>query len=328
MTTPPPLPDQPHRPNPQISAPSQPTDSPSNYVGRFAPSPTGPLHFGSLISAVASYLDARAHNGRWLLRIEDIDPLREQKGATADILETLSAHGLQWDGEVLYQSKRFPLYHQAALNLMDQHHAFYCTCSRSELANHTVYPGHCRSQQAEPTQPHAIRLLVPAQQIAFIDAIQGHFEQRLDRDVGDFVIFRKEQLPAYQLAVVIDDAAQGITHVVRGSDLLDNTPRQLFLQQCLQLPTPHYAHVPVISGTAGQKLSKQTGARALNNREALMNLRAALDFLNQPALPASADSNTGSLLAAAAAQWSLAAIPHARSLGDMQLPASCRQFAA
>lgn len=310
-------------PHQQFTAPKT-----TDYVGRFAPSPTGPLHFGSLISAVASYLDARAHGGRWLLRIEDIDPLRQPNGAIPDILECLQSHGLLWDGEVLYQSQRLALYQQAALDLLDQHLAFYCTCSRSALAGYAVYPGHCRRHDAAPAQPYAIRLQVNTQQVAFEDAIQGQFEQQLDRDVGDFVIFRKEQLPAYQLAVVIDDAEQGITHVVRGCDLLDNTPRQIFLQQCLQLPTPRYAHVPVITNMAGQKLSKQTGARMLDNSEALSNLRAALDFLGQPPLPATVNGNIRSLLAAAVAQWSLAAIPHVRSLAGEELPLSCRQFAA
>lgn len=313
-----------------------PANSATPYIGRFAPSPTGPLHFGSLISALASFLDARAHQGSWLVRIEDIDPPREQVGASAAILKCLEAHGLCWDGAVLYQSQRHAIYREAAQNLVAQHRAFYCTCSRSQLMGQSVYPGFCREHFVAPPTPYAIRLRVPAEIVTFTDAVQGSYSEMLDRAVGDFVIFRKEQLPAYQLAVVIDDDAQNITHVVRGCDLLHNTARQIFLQQCLHLPTPSYAHVPVIANTHGQKLSKQTFAQALAAENALENLCAALDFLGQVVPDYRAYRDTASLLHAAMQHWSMARIPRFRQLTDGQgadgqgfdgrLPASCRQF--
>ena len=296
------------------------------YIGRFAPSPTGPLHFGSLISALASYLDARAHRGWWRVRIEDIDPPREQAGASAAILHCLEAHGLHWDGEVFYQSQRLAIYREAAQTLIAQRHAFYCTCSRSQLMGQSVYPGFCREHFTAPATPAAIRLRVPAEVITFADTVQGSYAETLDRAVGDFVIFRKEQLPAYQLAVVIDDAAQDITHVVRGCDLLHNTARQIFLQQCLDLPTPTYAHIPVIANAHGQKLSKQTYAQPLTAETALENLCAALDFLGQ-SIPDYRDyRNVDSLLAAAIQHWSLVRVPRLRQLFAGQLPPSCRHF--
>jgi glutamyl-Q tRNA(Asp) synthetase len=298
------------------------------YTGRFAPSPTGPLHFGSLISALASWLDARARNGRWLVRIEDIDPLREEPGATRDILDCLRAHGLYWDGDVVYQSERLAIYRNAALQLIDEHRAFFCTCSRSQLAGHSVYPGYCRNCFSPPAQMHAIRLRVPELIIEFNDGVQGHYSEWLDRAVGDFVIYRKEQLPAYQLAVVIDDSAQDVTHVVRGCDLLDNTARQIWLQQCLQLPTPAYAHVPVIANPLSQKLSKQTHARALDPAQAIDNLCAALEFLGQPLPDPARRVSVDSLLSSAVANWSLTRVPRARALSGAALPASCRGFSS
>jgi glutamyl-Q tRNA(Asp) synthetase len=315
-------------PTSQAAGATSGTVNDSGYTGRFAPSPTGPLHFGSLISALASYLDARAHGGRWLVRIEDIDPLREEPGAAGAILDCLRAHGLHWDDAVMYQSERLAIYRDAALRLIDERRAFFCTCSRSQLAGHNVYPGHCRNQFVAPSQAHAIRLHVPALAIEFDDAIQGHYSEWLDRAVGDFVIYRKEQLPAYQLAVVIDDAAQGVTHVVRGCDLLDNTARQIWLQQCLQLQTPNYAHVPVIANPLNQKLSKQTHASALDTAQATDNLCAALEFLGQPLPPPSARASADSLLRSAVANWSLARVPHARALCGAALPESCRRYSA
>lgn len=303
-------------------------DPPSGYVGRFAPSPTGPLHFGSLISALASYLDARAHRGRWLVRMEDIDPPREQAGAADSILHCLAAHGLHADDAVWYQSARHAIYRDAAQRLAAEHTAFYCTCSRSQLGEHNVYPGHCREEFTAPNTPYAIRLRVTATIVEFDDAIQGHYCEWVDRSVGDFVIYRKEQLPAYQLAVVIDDAAQGVTHVVRGCDLLDNTARQIVLQRALQLPTPTYAHVPVIANPHNQKLSKQTYARPLDPAQALDNLCAALEFLGQPLPAEDAGNSVDSLLAHAIAHWSLTRVPRARSIAGAQLPASCRRFAS
>ena len=300
----------------------------SDYIGRFAPSPTGPLHFGSLLSALASYLDARAHHGRWLLRIEDIDPPREQPGATAAIVAALRAHGLQWDGEILYQSQRGAAYREA----LDRLHAagllFYCTCSRAELAGHTVYPGTCRARQEPPTAPYAVRVRVTAATVGFDDRVQGHYQQRLVDEVGDFVIFRKEGLPSYQLAVVVDDAAQGVTQVVRGSDLLDSTPRQLYLQQNLRLPTPDYTHIPVIANSAGPKLSKHTFAAPLDEYRAADNLLTALAFLEQPLPPADNCTTVAGVLDWAIAHWRVDSIPRGLSRSGAALPERCRAFAS
>lgn len=295
------------------------------YVGRFAPSPTGPLHFGSLIGALASFLDARANGGAWLIRIEDIDPPREMAGAAATILDCLENHGLQPDAPVIYQSCHLQRYYAAVQRLIDGGHAFYCTCSRASLAGHSVYPGHCRERREQPAEPHAIRLRVWPGQVAFDDLVQGRIVQDVGREVGDFVIWRKEDLPAYQLAVVLDDALQGVTRVIRGSDLLDNTPRQILLRERLALPPLEYAHVPVIANPAGQKLSKQTFAPALNKSQAPLNLRAALAFLAQPAPPPLA---IGELLGWATEHWQPRRIPARRLLSGTDLPAACRAFAS
>lgn len=300
----------------------------SSYIGRFAPSPTGPLHFGSLLGALAGFLDARAHGGRWLVRIEDIDPPREVPGASAAILDCLRAHGLYWDGDVWYQSQRMDAYRQAIESLLAAHAAFYCTCSRTELARHGgIYAGRCRACHDRPDRPHAIRLRVDSSDIVFEDRIQGHNEQNMARAVGDFVLFRKEGLPAYQLAVTVDDAAQGVTHIVRGSDLLDSTARQIFLQRRLGLPTPDYAHIPVIANAAGQKLSKQTAAKALDNAAATANLLAALEFLGQPLPHPAQRATVATLLDWAIAHWRIESVPRCRQIGPADLPASCRHFA-
>ena len=309
--------------------PQSPTTSSSAgaYVGRFAPSPTGPLHFGSLLAALASYLDARAHGGRWLVRIEDIDPPREAAGAVANILECLRAHGLIWDGEVLYQSRRLAAYRDICAHLVAQRRAFYCTCSRLDLSDSGgIYTGRCRNCAEKPAQAFAIRLRVDATEIVVDDRIQPAFAENIARDVGDFVIFRKEDLPAYQLAVVVDDAAQHVTHIVRGSDLLGSTARQIFLQRCLQLPTPRYAHIPVIANTRHQKLSKQTFATALDNAAARENLLAALEFLGQP-LPSAADTTPADILEQSVRHWDIARVPRQRELAGATLPTRCRHFA-
>lgn len=297
------------------------------YVGRFAPSPTGPLHFGSLLGALASFLDAHAASGRWLVRIEDIDPLREQPGATRQILATLASHGLQHDGELLFQSQRTELYRAAADALQRNGMAYRCHCSRSWLARHGgIHPATCQPQ-ADPGSPAALRLAVQsAPPSLFEDRVQGQYQQLLARDVGDFVIWRKEDLPAYQLAVVIDDDAQGVTDVVRGSDLLDNTPRQQYLQQQLGLRQLRYAHIPVIADRQGQKLSKQTFARPLDDAAALDNLLAALDYLGQqrPRQPRS----VAALLRWAVDHWRIEAVPRRLALAGDELPPSCRLFAS
>lgn len=280
----------------------------NRYVGRFAPSPTGKLHLGSLIGALASYLDARANGGRWLVRIEDLDPPREVPGAADAILQGLLDHGLRWDGEVLWQSRREAAYQRALTGLLERGRAFYCTCSRADLESFGgIYPGTCRGCVQRPDGEYAIRLQVPNDVVEFDDAIQGHYAQNLEQAVGDFVLKRKDDLFAYQLAVVVDDAGQGITHVVRGSDLLDSTPRQIWLQRQLGLSTPHYAHVPVITNRYGQKLSKQTHAPELDIAGARHNLLAALAFLNQP-LP-EGSLGIADIVEQAVHQWDLQRVP-------------------
>jgi glutamyl-Q tRNA(Asp) synthetase len=256
--------------------------SASRYVGRFAPSPTGPLHFGSLLAALASFLDAKHHDGRWLLRIEDLDTHRNQPGAEELILASLLAHGLHWDGEPIWQSHRLIHYKNALTRLSAAGLTFFCTCSRKTLRGLGAYPGTCRGCTTPPPEDHAIRLLVPDQKtIHFVDLIQGACEQHLRRRVGDFVIRRRDGIFAYQLTVVVDDIAQGISRVVRGADLLDNTPRQLLLFDYLNSPRPEFAHVPVINERRGHKLSKQTAAQQVDDSHASTNLVAALDLLGQ-----------------------------------------------
>ncbi len=232
-------------------------------IGRFAPSPTGSLHFGSLVAATASYLAARQAGGKWLLRIEDLDKPREQPGAANAIIQTLADYGFEWDGDILYQSQRQEAYHVALAAL--QTHTYSCTRSRKGL----------------PTLP-AIRLRTHDDPICFTDTIQGEYCQHLASDVGDFVLLRADGLFAYQLAVVVDDAFQGVNQVVRGADLLDNTPRQIWLQHLLGFAQPTYAHVPLVLNEYGQKLSKQTLAPAINTNQRIPTLVAALRFLRQP----------------------------------------------
>jgi glutamyl-Q tRNA(Asp) synthetase len=260
------------------------------YVGRFAPSPTGPLHFGSLVAALASWLDARAARGRWLVRIEDLDAPRQQPGAADDILRTLEGLGLAWDGPVLYQSLRAPRY-EAALEKL-QRHAYWCGCSRREIADSSlglaadgaqIYPGTCRQGLAPGKAARALRLRTGAEEIAFADRVQGMQSQVLATHVGDFVLYRADGQFAYQLAVVVDDAEQGVTDVVRGADLLDSTARQIFLQRLLGVPAPRYLHVPVAVDASGDKLSKQTGAQPIDAGRRDQAIRAALRFLGQPA---------------------------------------------
>ena len=263
------------------------------YRGRFAPSPTGPLHFGSLVSALASWLDARAHGGAWLVRVEDVDAPRTVPGAAEDILDTLDRFGMRADEPPVWQSQRSAAYQQAFDALRTTTGLVYpCGCTRKEIADsllhvharHTTlaYPGTCRhGLNGKPAR--AWRLRVPdgaAAVIRFDDRWQGPQAQDLATEVGDFVLRRADDQWAYQLAVVVDDAEAGITHVVRGADLLDSTARQIYLQQCLGVPTPSYLHVPVVTNDAGEKLSKQTGATALDVRNPLAALHAAADHLD------------------------------------------------
>jgi glutamyl-Q tRNA(Asp) synthetase len=257
------------------------SDSDSEYVGRFAPSPTGLLHFGSLIAAVASFLQAKTNHGEWLVRIEDIDPPREVPGSAESILAELGRFGMQPDRAVLYQGKRSAAYRQARDALIDRGAAFWCGCSRSELPASGIYPGTCRNGLPEGKAPRSVRLKVGTHTVRFVDRVQGPFEENLQETVGDFVIQRADGLPAYQLAVVVDDAYQGVTEVVRGTDLLGSTARQIHLQRCLSLPTPAYAHHPVASTGDGQKLSKRSGADPISVKSPAVALSMALKFLGQ-----------------------------------------------
>jgi len=226
------------------------------------------LHAGSVLAALSSYLDARARQGQWLLRIEDLDPPRESPTAVSAILHTLEALGLDWDGPVLYQSKRHAAYDMALASLRERQLIYACDCSRKRIAgNAGIYNGYCRDRQLPWRANYALRCRVTAQSVGFTDRLQGWYAQQLEREVGDFVLRRRDGLHAYQLAVVVDDAWQGITDVVRGMDLLDSTPRQIWLQQLLQLPTPRYAHVPLIIDARGQKLSKQQHAAPVDSHQ-------------------------------------------------------------
>ncbi len=251
------------------------------YRGRFAPSPTGRLHFGSLVAALGSWLFARASRGRWLLRIEDLDHERQVAGAAQDIVATLTALGMTADEPVLVQSARVDRYAAALRQLEASGHAYRCWCSRTDLQSRGgIHPSTCVSPPAD--RAPAWRLRVESAEIAFDDLICGHLRQSLAREVGDFVLWRADGLCAYQLAVVVDDAAQGITDVVRGADLLDSTPRQILLQRLLGLPHPRYAHLPLALDAQGRKLSKQDAARPVDGQAPMPALRAALDFLGQP----------------------------------------------
>lgn len=294
------------------------------YRGRFAPSPTGPLHLGSLIAAVASYLEAKTCGGKWLVRMEDLDKRREMPGAADDILRTLEIFGFEWDEEVMYQSQRQQAYEDALQQLQARALVYPCACSRKEIADSVsnnpllhgldglIYPGTCKPGLAEGKTPRAWRIRTNGAVINFDDAIQGHFTHELSREVGDFVLKRADGFFAYQLAVVVDDASQGITHVVRGADLLDSTSRQVYLQQALGFATPAYTHVPAATNANGEKLSKQTMAPALDKQQPQRDLWQALDFLGQNPPAEFKDSAIKDLWQWAEPQWSLSNIPRTR----------------
>lgn len=289
----------------------------ARYRGRFAPSPTGPLHFGSLVAALGSYLQARHQDGEWLVRIEDLDPPREVPGASHAILTTLERYGFEWDGELWYQSQRHAVYLDILDELARSGLSYRCGCSRKQVMEQQqrlglpagVYPGTCRSRQASPHDQHAIRLNTEAQRVSFVDGIQGPIEQDVEHEVGDFVLRRADGFFAYQLAVVVDDAAQGITEIVRGSDLLDSTARQIVLQRQLGYPTPDYHHLPVAVNELGQKLSKQTYAPALSADNPLPALWRALEFLGQRPLPELLEGDLASFWRWAIGNWNAQAIP-------------------
>ena len=295
---------------------SLPPDSP--YIGRFAPSPTGALHFGSLVAAVGSFLDARAHGGRWLLRIEDVDTPRTVAGAAQGILATLERFGFEWDGEVVWQSRRTAAYADALARLKAAGAAYPCACTRRELASQPLardgsrrYPGTCRSGLPPGRAERAWRVRAEGT-IRFDDAVQGKQQLDLAADAGDYVVKRADGLFAYQLAVVVDDAEAGVTHVVRGADLLDSTARQIHLLGLLGQPVPAYAHLPLATNAAGEKLSKQTLARAIDDHAPQAAVLAALRFLGQNPPDALAGAALAELWQWAQAHWSIATVPRCR----------------
>lgn len=288
------------------------------YVGRFAPSPTGPLHLGSLATAVASYVHARRARGQWLVRIEDIDPPREVPGAADEILRTLEAFELEWDGAVVYQSTRLAVYRDVAQSLLVAGLAFHCRCTRSRIragneGQSGRYPGTCRERQI-PAGDAAVRLRVEPGVVTLVDELQGLTETDLAATTGDYVIVRRDELPAYHLAVVVDDAAQGVTHVVRGVDLLESTPVHCHLQRALELPAPQYCHLPVVVNAIGQKLSKQTGARAVTAHEPHV-AAAVLRLLGLTVPTELATERPRVLWQWAIERWDLAALRGARAIG-------------
>ena len=290
------------------------------YRGRYAPSPTGPLHFGSLVAALGSWLEARTRGGEWLLRIEDLDRPREEPGAVAAILSALRACGLHWDGDPVFQSRRTHSYAEALQRLLASGKAFSCACSRREIADSTVqagdeavYPGTCRHGLPPGRSARSWRARVDDTVISFEDDVQGRIRQDLATAVGDFVVKRADGYFAYQLAVVVDDAEQGITHVVRGADLLDSTPRQIHLQQLLGYPQPRYAHLPVAITPAGEKLSKQTRAAPIDLGRVPATLFRALEFLGQQPPESLQHANSGEMLAWACAHWRLEKMPKSRA---------------
>jgi len=295
------------------------------YRGRFAPSPTGPLHFGSLVAAVGSHADARASRGEWLVRMEDLDPPREVPGAADAILRAIEAFGMEWDGAVLYQSARTDVYRAALDRLAAARLTYPCACTRREIADSAlrfgapstgelVYPGTCRNGLPPGRAPRSVRLRVDESVIGFDDAIQGRAHQQLGREVGDFVLRRADGHFAYQLAVVVDDAEQGITDVVRGADLLDSTARQIFLQRCLGAPAVRYCHLPVATDTAGEKLSKQTFAAPVDLAHPAEALAQALAFLGHAPPVELSQAGTRALWDWAIAIWDRTRIPRARAI--------------
>lgn len=283
------------------------------YKGRFAPSPTGPLHFGSLITALASYCEAKSHGGQWLVRIEDTDIPRIQAGAEAAILNALEAFGFEWDEPVVRQQDRLEYYEQALEQLNNNDQIYACQCSRKQLTGFATYPQTCRYLKL-PFDQHAIRLKTSNQTICFDDLIQGHCCENLSQTTGDFVLKRRDGIISYQLAVVVDDALQGITHVVRGADLLDNTARQIWLGWCLNVPMLSYCHIPLAMNEHGQKLSKQNLAKPLDLIQAPQLIQQALQALNQPNVDVDSPKN---MLAQAVGQWDMGHIAKGTQLEEI-----------
>jgi glutamyl-Q tRNA(Asp) synthetase len=288
----------------------------TTYRGRFAPSPTGPLHFGSLVTALGSYLQAHSQQGEWLLRMEDIDPPRAQAGAADAILHALEAYQLHWDGAVLYQSTRHEAYKAALTQLAENHYSFACGCSRKTIAatGSHIYPGTCRDGLPPDATARTVRVRVPNQPTTFTDALQGPLESNLQSEVGDFVVHRADGLYAYHLAVVVDDAEQGITHILRGADLLSSTPPQRYLQHCLGYSHPNYSHLPMATNAQGQKLSKHTFAMAIDVQNPGPTLSQALSFLGHPPDAELEGADAALLLAWAGENWDMKNVPRTAAI--------------
>lgn len=291
------------------------------YRGRFAPSPTGPLHFGSLVAAVGSYLDAKHHHGTWLVRMEDLDIPRCVAGAADDILRTLDIFGLNSDEPVMFQSQRTSAYEAALQQLQESGTVYPCCCTRKEIADSAlygiegpVYPGTCRSGIPHGRDARAWRVKTDGLAIDLGDELQGRLSQNLETEIGDFVVKRADGLFAYQLAVVVDDATQGITHVVRGADLLNSTPRQIHLQRLLGFNNPAYMHLPVAVNKAGEKLSKQTLAAPVDVSQPITTLIRVLDFLQQEPPKWLANDNVGTVLDWAIQHWDTKKLSGVRTL--------------
>ncbi len=280
----------------------------TSYIGRFAPTPSGPLHFGSIVAALASYLDARHNGGKWLLRIEDIDTPRVRAGADRQIINTLEILGLEWDGAIFYQSRRLDQYQDALTKLAHNDLLYRCCCPR-KITKGKPYPGTCRKRTNHDEKPYSMRVRILDRSISYADVIQGQMTGRLNELTGDFILRRSDGLIAYNLAVAIDDAAQDITRVVRGSDLLDTTFNQIYLQSVLNLPTPEYAHHPLVVDGAGKKISKQDGATdvltGISPEEVLLR---ALRFLGQAPDPELSYAEKRDILAWAITRWRIDAV--------------------
>lgn len=286
-----------------------------NYIGRFAPSPTGPLHLGSLYTALASFLDAKAQQGKWLLRIDDLDHFRNAFGAANSIIETLRIYGLHADAPVLYQSQQPKNYAAIIRQLLKQGLVYPCICTRKSLAATPVYPNYCRTKSIQTdTVPHALRLLSKAVTIGFDDGVQGQQLHAMAQQHGDFIVQRKDRVIAYQLAVVIDDFRQKISHVVRGSDLLESTPKQLFLQQLLGYPSPAYCHLPMLVDAQGNKLSKQTLAPAVATKQPEKTLFLLLTLLKQNPPLALKDASVATIMQWAIEHWKLEPLKKIRAI--------------
>jgi glutamyl-Q tRNA(Asp) synthetase len=299
-----------------MTSPAFTSDTVTTPTGRFAPSPTGPLHYGSLLAAVASYLNIRSQNGTWLVRIDDLDPPREIAGAASDILHTLESFGLHWDKDILYQSRRLEAYDEALARLQKKNLIYLCSCSRKDIVQRgeSIYTGHCRSGYIAGRQRYAIRLKVSKETLSWHDMIQGSQFSRLFQEHGDFVVRRADGLHAYHLAVVLDDDYQNITESIRGADLLSSTSAQMYLQNALDIEPPQYAHIPVAVNTRGEKLSKQTGAESISMHDPARTLFKALQDLGQSPPQDLQASSIRDILNWGKQNWALKKIPSKQTL--------------